>query len=611
MHIIAYICSMKKAILLIVATIIATNFSSAQNWNAVKNDKINYLTGEGRGETIDEADQQALATLISQLSVEVSSNLEMLEGETTKGGDSEYQKYVTNKISTFSNATLTNTEYQVLSNEPDAHVVRWIRRSEIEKIFQGRKDKVYEYLNSAQKGEAKGKVDDALRNYYWAYTLLKTLQHPSEIRYEDSKGVSHTVVSWIPEKMNEIFDAISVSVIAKDGDDLNLHFTFNGRPVTTLDYTYFDGGRWSNLYSAKDGKGVLELAPGAITENIQLKIEFAYKNEAHIDKEIASVINVVKAASFRKSYITIDGKVDKATAQRVMMSDIKSSKITASNVSKAVNENEVKASINQVIAAIRRKSYNEIAHLFTPDGLDMYTRLISYGNAQILGNPQYAVYKNGNYTVVRAIPMSFSFARGSKKSFVEDIVFTLNEEGKIESLAFALDDQATKDILTKQAWPEHARMAIIEFLENYKTAFALERLDYIRTIFDDNAVIIVGKLVKVQTAPSAEHQMSYNNQVVERTRYTKEQYLRNLERCFASNEFVNIRFANNDIIKAGVGGEIYGIQIKQDYYSTNYGDTGYLFLLVDINDPKAPSIKVRTWQPQPDPLDGLIGIEDF
>ena len=63
MHIIAYICSMKKAILLIVATIIATNFSSAQNWNAVKNDKINFLTGEGRGETIDEADQQALAAL--------------------------------------------------------------------------------------------------------------------------------------------------------------------------------------------------------------------------------------------------------------------------------------------------------------------------------------------------------------------------------------------------------------------------------------------------------------------------------------------------------------------------------------------------------------------
>jgi hypothetical protein len=207
--------------------------------------------------------------------------------------------------------------------------------------------------------------------------------------------------------------------------------------------------------------------------------------------------------------------------------------------------------------------------------------------------------------------MSFSFSHGTKKSFVEDIVFVFNSAGQIESLAFGLDDVATKDILTKQAWPEHARVAIIEFLENYKTAFALERLDYIRTIFDDNAVIIVGKLARVNTSIIPENQITYNNQVVIRTRYTKEQYLKNLERCFASNEFVNIRFANNDVIKAGKGGEIYGIQIKQDYYSTNYGDTGYLFLLVDINDPQAPMIKVRTWQPEPDPVDGLFDISHF
>ena len=136
-------------------------------------------------------------------------------------------------------------------------------------------------------------------------------------------------------------------------------------------------------------------------------------------------------------------------------------------------------------------------------------------------------------------------------------MFTFNSEGKIESLAFGLDDIATKDVLTKQAWPETARMAIIEFLENYKTAFALERLDYIRPIFDDNAVIIVGKVAKVAPSPAAENQLTLNNHVITRTRVTKEQYLKNLERCFDSNEFVNIRFANNDIVKAGVGGEYY------------------------------------------------------
>jgi hypothetical protein len=275
------------------------------------------------------------------------------------------------------------------------------------------------------------------------------------------------------------------------------------------------------------------------------------------------------------------------------------------------DETAIRSDIDKVIAAIRNKTYGSVGDLFTSDGLDMYDRLISYGNAQIVGTPNYSIYCNGDRVVVRSIPMSFSFARGIRKSFVEDVVFTFNSEGKIESLAFGLDDIATKDVLTKQAWPETARMAIIEFLENYKTAFALERLDYIRTIFDDNAVIIVGKVAKVAPSPAAENQLTLNNHVITRTRVTKEQYLKNLERCFDSNEFVNIRFANNDIIKAGKGGEIYGIQIKQDYYSTNYGDTGYLFLLVDINEPQAPMIKVRTWQPEPDPIDGLYDISHF
>ena len=78
-------------------------------------------------------------------------------------------------------------------------------------------------------------------------------------------------------------------------------------------------------------------------------------------------------------------------------------------------------------------------------------------------------------------------------------------------------------------------------------------------------------------------------------------YLKNLEKTFQSNQFVNVRFADNEVSKMGVGGELFGIQIHQDYYSSNYSDTGYLFLMVDMNNPDQPIIKVRTWQPERDP----------
>ena len=599
-----------KKLILIILTLAFCLPSFAQTWRNAKKNPEQYLYGEGKGVTIDEADNHALQQIISQLCVHVSSSIGLTKQEIRTGDEYENKRYIDQKISTYSNATLTNTEMFVISNEPKAHVARWISKAELDRIFAGRKAKVQEYMMNAVKAEEKGKLDDALRNYYWAYTLLMTLQHASEVTFRDSDFQNHVLVTWIPEKMNNIFDDIKVSVTGKQDNDLELFFTYNGEPVTSLDYTYNDSGRWSNIYSVKDGLGLLELAPGAIGENLQLKIEFAYKNQAHIDREIYSVINVVKDLYFPKAYLNFKGKVSKK-AQNTL-SDLEESynEDVAAAISILDDDKDVKASMDNVLDAISSKKYEDVREYFTSEGLDMFNRLISYGNAKIVGEPSYTVYKNSDRIVVRSVPMSFSFKNGSTK-FVEDVVFTFNENGMIESLAFGLDDTATRDVLTKQAWPEHARMAIIEFLENYKTAFALERLDYIRTIFDENAVIIVGKIAKAAADISPESQLTYNNNIIIRTRYTKEQYLKNLERCFASNEFVNIRFANNDIIKAGKGGEIYGIQIKQDYYSANYGDTGYLFLLVDLNDPDAPMIKVRTWQPEPDPVDGLYDISHF
>ena len=599
-----------KRLILIMMTLAFCMPAFSQAWKNAKKNPDQYLYGEGKGVTVDEADNQALQQIISQLCVHVSSNIELAKQEVRTGNDYENKRYIDQKISTYSNATLTNTDMFVISNEPKAHVARWISKSELHRIFAGRTAKVQEYMTNAVKAEEKGKLDDALRNYYWAYTLLMTLQHASEVTFRDSDFQNHVLVTWIPEKMNNIFEDIKVSVTGKQDNDLELFFTYNGEPVTSLDYTYFDGGRWSNIYSVKDGLGLLELAPGAIGENLQLKIEFAYKNQAHIDREIYSVINVVKDLSFPKAYLNLKGKVSKKAQNKLSDLEDAYNEDVAAAISILDDDKDVKASMDNVLDAITAKKYEDVQEHFTSEGLDMFNRLISYGNAKIVGEPSYAVYKNNDRTVVRSVPMSFSFRNGSTK-FVENVVFTFNDQGMIESLAFGLDDAATRDVLTKQAWPEHARMSIIEFLENYKTAFALERLDYIRTIFDENAVIIVGKIAKAATGISPENQITYNNNIIIRTRYTKEQYLKNLERCFASNEFVNVRFANNDIIKAGKGGEIYGIQIKQDYYSANYGDTGYLFLLVDLNDPEAPMIKVRTWQPEPDPVDGLYDISHF
>jgi hypothetical protein len=266
--------------------------------------------------------------------------------------------------------------------------------------------------------------------------------------------------------------------------------------------------------------------------------------------------------------------------------------------------------LSKIVSAIKVGAKESVGAYFTEEGLDIYERLLLYGNAKIMGEPDYSFYRLREEVVARGLTMSFSFKTGARKAFVQDVVFTFNAENKVCNIAFGLGKTANDDILGKSVWPESVRLAIVQFLENYQTAYALKRLDYIESVFDDDAVIITGSLVprKAQISDGMNYNLKNN---VKYKRYHKSDYLAYLKHSFASKEFINIRFANTDIRKAGVGGDIFGIQLFQEYYSSNYGDKGYLFLMVDLNNADAPIIKVRTWQPEEDTENGIFGIEDF
>lgn len=569
-----------------------------------------YISGEGFGRSLREADNDALKSLISKISVSVESDFSSVEEEVASDEGLDSKSAVKSVISTYSQATLQNTERIIIKNEPNAEVFRYVKRSEVNKIFESRKAKLLDMLESAAKAESKGKIDDALRYYYWGYCLLQSLPNSNAV----TNANGNILINWIPEQINDIFDDIHFVKQNEDGNYVELQVLYKNNPVTSLDYTFFDGMNWSNLYSARDGRGVLEMRPGASKDNLQVKCEYEYFGESHIDKEIAQVVEVMSGRVFSDAYLRVDNN-----APAISVKTDTNSNIAASTVDEYVperstltlldeNESEpYRASMDKVVAAIKSGSYNSIQDMFTADGLDMFNKLVSYGKGRIVGTPDPVYMAMGDEVVCRSIPINFSF-KNNNRQFVENITFTFNADRKIDCLAFGLDEQAADDILHHAAWGEYARKILTEFLENYKTAYSLKRLDYLRSVFDDNAVIITGKVMTRPQMDDAGRQY-LNNKYVQLTRQTKEQYLRNLERCFDSNEFINIRFAENDVVKAGVGGEVYGIQIKQDYYSSNYGDTGYLFLMVDLNDPKQPIIKVRVWQPEKDP--DFKGLPNF
>lgn len=592
----------------------------SQSWEAIKGSDA-FLWGEGWGTTVAEADKQALADLISKISLQVSGSTTHRESESVSLAGIEAESAFSSVVSTYSSATLTNTEKIIIDNEPDARVGRWIRRSDLARIFDGRKAKIADYISSALRAEEKGKIDVALKDLYWALALTKTLQDPNDYRYVDDDGNSHVALTWLPHRINEIFDLLKVYVTGRSGDDLQLWLTYRGKPVNSVDYTYFDGRDWSNICSAKDGIGLAELAPGACGDYIRLKIEYEYAGEAHIDREIRSVLDAIGTIPMRNAYISV--KTDPVTPPAASTPTVDASPLTASFAAipptiyampeKLADNAAYRRVIDRLASDIVGKTYNLPDSLFTPEAKDIYDRLIRYGRAKIVGTPDYAFYRHGDNVIARGLQMSFSFRSGLRKSFVEDVTITFNSEGHISNITFGLGKTAEADILGKGVWSENARFAIMNFLENYQTAYALKRLDYISSIFDDDAVIITGTVIstpqrrlKGDLAPIAP-----SGDIIRYNRHTKDTYLRHLRRSFDSKEYINLRFAGNDVRKLGKGGELYAIQISQEYYSSNYGDKGYLFLMVDINDPENPIIKVRTWQPEKDPDFGIYGPEHF
>ena len=605
---------MKRSAFIIVTFLFIALAAKGQSIEEIQTSK-DYIWGTGNAATLKKADNEALAALISQISTHVSSKFEQLTEGGMKDDQATVDETFKSVINTYSRATLNNTRRIVIQNEPEAVVMRYIKVAEIQRIFDGRKTKILDFAQEAVRAEKKAQVADALRYYYWALVLLQSYPDGNFLTMKDEDGKDLLLTTWIPKQMNEIFSNLKISMESThlDGDlkTINLKVLYKGQPARNYDYTYFVGRDWSNIFSAKDGTGIVELPVLANARNLQLRTEYMFEGEANIDNELSEVMGTVNPIAMRNCALKLEGEEPKPGEEKTeeaLMAESDSATTTNSGMHylSTMESAAYDDTMKKVEKAIRTRNFTDIQSLCTESGYEMFNRLIKYGQGKIINEPEFRFLECNGEVTCRSLPMSFKFS--NQRTFVEDVVFTLNKEGKIDCLSFGLNKPAVDDIMNQTSWNDTVRNVLINFLESYKTAYALKRCDYINSIFSDDALIITGSVLK-HTASNEGQAMS--KQAVKYTRQTKSEYMKKLQHIFRSSEFINLRFADNQVRKSGVGGEIYGIQIKQDYFSSSYGDTGYLFLMVDLNNPKEPVIHVRTWQPEKDPNFGLIDLSHF
>ncbi len=606
----------KRALTLTILAIF-TMYSHAQSIDEIKKNS-NYIWGEGNGTTMSDAEGEALRQMSVQISVSVYNS-----SYDEESNDNSVQKAVLQSVSS---AKFTNVQMRVLEEEPNARVFCFMPRSEVKKMFEKRASHITNMVDAGKTAESRMMIDEALRNYYWALVLAKTTPEPVEIEFNDKKGEA---TSLLPIKIKSVLAMINASVDEiQDGKNLILGFTYNGKPVSSLNFKYNDGQSIVGPIVARDGIGEASMASIPADGKLHLTYELRFRNEVDpTDSDIAGAFNAGILPNINSSVaIAIKSNSKKKAAAPVLASaEILAAQPTNDKRSIAMqnadNTDDLQQAVLAVEAAISSNNPKSAFNYFTPEGYTLFANLMAKnGKVTLVGKAQsHNFIIADGYIIGRATNIKRQFRNG--KAFMEKLVYRFNPESrKIESVAFALTQRAENDIMNAAAsWPEVSRWAILNFMEDYQTAFALKRTDYINSIFSDDALIITGTILKKLNNAERAFDRSKSLDLggpkdIAYSQLSKTEYIDRLRKIFSTREYVHLQFEDNvtrmidlPAINGINKGAAFGIEIKQRYESTGYSDDGYLTMVFDTRG-KLPIIHVRLWQPD---KNNMMSLQEF
>jgi len=211
-------------------------------------------------------------------------------------------------------------------------------------------------------------------------------------------------------------------------------------------------------------------------------------------------------------------------------------------------------------------------------------------------------------------PVALVFETAGENPHYEEGVILITPTGLIDDFYFGLENHRYKSLLQagNTVTEFRRRQIILDFVENFRTAYNRKDLPYIQSVFSDHALIIVGKVVEEDKNSPNMLDGNFEKKKVELIRLNKQEYIDRLTRVFKVNQFIKVGFDEIEIYQHPLYDRIYGVTLLQRWTSSTYSDVGYLFLMIDFKDESHPMIHVRTWQPQKYTAeDEVIGLGDF
>lgn len=613
---------MRKVFLFTVLVILSLpGYSQDYRKNRKEAEKIKTSSGYYYGESGDcknlkKADDAALNKLLENISDDKS-----LQCLYFVDSDSDNDEQRTRLYGTFRDE-LRKQSNDLMLNDSDgsAKVFRYISKEDFAIICSKREKTILNYIEDGRVAEEQLRYGNALRYYYWALILCHAHPDGANLTFQYDGVNSVITYKWLQRHIEDVLNSIQIQPKHQDkagNNEFILAITNGSDGLEGLDY-FYNNGNGTAKGSTSNGLSYIRMVDNGMSE-VVLSIELENKTIVKgfdadvfqiidkLDEQIyfpsaRKVVNIEKAKKIKS--------VDEAkthSGSSIAAEYERSEQFMNSMASPHADYAKVMDEINKILAQKVDNKAQELDKYFTPEGMALMSKLLSYGKVKVVGKPSYIFIDFGNEVICRSIPMQFDFSHNV--SFLRNIVFRFDSKTKkVKSIAFRNSDITESQILGKALWSKEAKMTLINFLEDYQTAYALQRKDYLQQIYSESALIIVGSVLK-ETKKTDDFRMKQEVKVRYDT-LSKSQYLMRLNNVFDNNEFVNLSFTNTKFNTASGKQNVIGVQLRQEYFSSNYSDVGYLFLMVDLRD-ALPVIHVRTWQPNETPVDELIDNTSF
>ncbi len=622
---------------LFIILITSTLFAQTESKETIKNSK-DYYWGESSSENDKEAEDAALSRLTKQISVTISSTFERTMQETNEN----LQETVQDILKTYSSATLKNVQSIRNSSGGMVNVFLYIAKSEVNEIFAERKKLINNIYSNAVDFEQDQNYAGALKSYYFALLLMNSIPEQN-IMFNDK-----SLTTEIPYRINTIitntkFYLVKDTKISDNERELEFLVEVFDKKANQLDFSFWDGLNQVNV-QVMDGDAIFNLiGTSSQFDKLDVNIKYSYyecRNEISVVNELWNVVN-------RPSFKNTKQVPLKVTEKKEQITEIKKEIISSKDENKVNNSkttfvekenkpvlfkgtrelllinkdsckvlNKISDQTEKLISIFERGSSKSVNSMFPNDDFirNKITDMMKYNKINITaGSITADVNKTFTGWELRKIKIVNKYSSLNKQS-PEYMVLDFDDNGNLYDVNFGIMDNLYDKFVEQGTYGNDwgNRQVIIKFVEKYRTAFLSRNIKMLDSLFADEAVIIVGRVLKKTKMKDIYKYTKLNEDQpdIRYTQYTKDEYLKNQANVFKNQKDIFVGYNSFKIMKKNKQDNVYGLSMRQFYQATSYSDEGYLFLLVDFNN-EQPQIYVRSWQPQEWNETALIKLSNF